>query len=539
MSRPSIAVEGRHLHPPDDRPDAAVPMRVRGEAGDARHWLTRFVLLRLLGLVYAFAFLAAAQQIVPLIGEHGLLPVGPYLSRVEQQLGSATSGFLALPSLFWLGHSDVALRTGAWVGFVLSLVVVAGFANAILLASLWLLYMSYVHVGQLWYGYGWEIQLLETGFLAIFLCPLFDARPFGRRPPPTVVIWLLRWLIFRIMLGAGLIKIRGDPAWRDLSALFYHFETQPLPGPLSRWFHFLPRGALRLGVAFNHLAELIAPWFVFGPRLARRLAGSVIVGFQGVLILSGNLSFLNWLTIVPALACFDDAFWARVLPRRLVERAERARLAGAASAPMERTAWVVAAVVALLSFAPVLNMISSRQIMNTSFDALDLVNTYGAFGSVGRERLDVVFEGSDAADPDDEGSWRAYPYVGLPTDPLRRPPQIAPYQPRLDWQMWFAAMGTPEQYPWTLHLVWKLLHGDAGTLGLFAANPFPDRPPRWVRAVLYRDSFAPAGNPQGRWWEREKLGLWLPPLSADDVRLRAFLRRAGWLDRGSTAGRTP
>jgi len=278
------------------------------------YWLTRFVILRLLGVIYAVAFLVAAQQILPLIGSHGLTPVDLFLPRVTAGTGSTMQGFLAMPSLFWFGHDDQTLVVTAWVGFGLSLVVVLGYANALLLAVLWALYMSFVHVGQDWYGYGWEIQLLETGFLAIFLCPLLDGRPFPRRAPPVAIIWLFRWLVFRIMFGAGLIKIRGDSAWRDLTALYYHFETQPLPGPLSRWFHFLPRMVLQVGCGFNHLAELVAPWFVFWPRIGRRIAGAVIVLFQITIILSGNLSFLNWLTIVPALACFDDAVWRRVLP---------------------------------------------------------------------------------------------------------------------------------------------------------------------------------------------------------------------------------
>ena len=243
--------------------------------------------------------------------------------------------------------------------------------------------MSFVHVGQVWYGYGWETQLLETGFLAIFLCPL-DPRPFPRREPPLAVIWLFRWLIFRIMLGSGLIKIRGDPVWRNLTALYYHFETQPLPNPLSRWFHFLPRLALELGVVFNHAAELIAPFLVFWPRIGRHLAGAVIVCFQLVLILGGNLSFLNWLTIIPALACFDDGIWARVLPRTLIRRAQAAESAAEPSRPMQAAAWTVTALVAGFSIQLVANMISSHQIMNTSFNPLDLVNTYGAFGRLAR-----------------------------------------------------------------------------------------------------------------------------------------------------------
>jgi hypothetical protein len=267
----------------------------------------------------------------------------------------------------------------AWMGVALSLLVLLGFANAILLGILWMLYLSFLPIGQDWYSYGWEIQLLETGFLAIFLCPLIDMRPFSRKPPPMPVIVLFRWLIFRIMLGAGLIKIRWDVNWRNGTALYYHFETQPIPGPLSRWFHFMPRLVLRIGVWFNFLGELGAPWFVFWPRVARHIAGTVIVLFQLNIILSGNLSFLNWLTIVPALACFDDGFWSRLLSRRLVLKAKAAAANAEPSRPMITTAWVVTVIIALLSIQPVVNMISPMQIMNTSFDPLDLNISLGAF----------------------------------------------------------------------------------------------------------------------------------------------------------------
>lgn len=494
------------------------------------YWLTRFLILRLLGAIYAVAFLVAVNQIVPLIGAHGLLPVGIFLDRVSDSFGSAGAGFAHLPSLFWFGHSDFALLTAAWIGFALSCVVLAGFANAPLLAALWFLYMSFVHVGQDWYGYGWEIQLLETGFLAIFLCPLLDLRPFPKRPPPMPVIGLFRWLTFRIMFGAGMIKIRGDAVWRNGTALYYHFETQPLPGPLSRWFHFLPRVVLKTGVWYNFLAELVAPWFVFWPRVTRHIAGSVIVGLQIILILSGNLSFLNWLTILPALACFDDGFWSKLLPRQLVRRAELAIARAEPSRPMMVTAWIITVVIALFSIQPVFNMLSPRQIMNTSFDPVDLVNTYGAFGTVGRERLNVVFEGTTDEAPDDHADWKAYLYKGLPVAPDKRPPLIAPYQLRLDWQMWFAAMSSPGEYPWTLNLVSKLLHNDPGTVSLFAGNPFPGKPPRYIRAVLYRYSFAKPGNPGGLWWNRERIGEpWIPAMSADDPRLIEILKQAGWV----------
>jgi lipase maturation factor len=492
------------------------------------YWLTRFLILRLLGVVYLVAFLILVRQGLPLVGHDGLLPADAYLERLAEHFGSRGAAAVEVPSLFWLGVSDQALLGGAWLGAALAALVVAGFANAVLLLVLWALYISYVNVGQDWYGYGWEIQLLETGFLAVFLCPLLDARPFPRRPPPGAVLWLFRWLIVRIMLGAGLIKLRGDPCWRDLTCLYYHYETQPLPNPLSRWLHFRPHWFQKAGVLFNHLAEMVAPWGVVWPRVARLVAGGVMLAFQLTLILSGNLSFLNWLTIVPILACFDDGLLRRVLPRRLVRRAEQAAAAAVPSRAQGVATAALVVVVAGLSIAPIRNLLSPGQRMNTSFDRLALVNTYGAFGTVGRVRPEIVFEGTRAETPDDESEWRAYEFPCKPGDVFRRPCIVAPYQYRLDWQIWFAAMSTAERYPWTLHLVWKLLHDDRGALGLLANDPFPGEPPRWIRARLYRYEFAPADDPGGAWWKRTLVREWLPPLSADDPRLGRLLAAYGW-----------
>jgi hypothetical protein len=483
-------------------------------------WLTRFLILRLLGAVYAIAFLAAINQLLPLIGSQGLTPADTFIRRISDAIG-ATSGFIRLPSLFWINHSDATLLTTAWIGLALSLLVTAGFANAIIMAILWFLYMSIVNVGQEWYGYGWEIQLLETGFLAIFLCPLLEMRPFPKSPPPIQLIILFQWLICRIMLGAGLIKLRGDEIWRNATALYYHFETQPLPGPLSRWFHFLPHPVLQAGVYFNWLAELVAPFFVFWPRLARHIAGPIIIALQIVLVLSGNLSFLNWLTIIPALACLDDSFWQRLLPQALKKKAANAEAnAKAANAtttnpstptrPATITTWTITIIIGLLSIQPVFNMLSPNQIMNTSYDPLNLVNTYGAFGSVGKERLNIIFEGST-----DSVTWKEYPYKALPVALDKRPPQIAPYQPHFDWQMWFAAMSTPDEYPWTTTLIKKLLKNDPLTLSLFGENPFKTTPPKYIRAILYRYSFAKPGNPTHQYWTREQLAIWLPAMSID------------------------
>ena len=513
--------------------------------------LTRFVILRLLGFIYAVAFLVAANQIVPLIGQHGLTPATHYLDAVQRHFGSRSSAALHMPTLFWFGLSDRALLVFAWVGLALSVVVLSGYANAILMAVLWAMYMSIVHIGQIWYGYGWETQTLETGFLAIFLCPLLDWRPFPARPPPLLIIWLFRWLEFRIMIGAGLIKLRGDPCWRDLTCLLYHYETQPIPNPISRYLHFAPLWFHRLGTGWNHFVELIVPWFSFGPRTVRHLAGVLLVSFQLFLIVSGNLSFLNYLTIVPCLACFDDSFWRKVLPRRLVRLNDRSRERTTALAPAESAdrgvadraadptiplgvkiqfgiSVAIAIIVALLSVTPVTNLISNQQMMNASFDPLDLVNTYGAFGAVGKERFEIVFEGTVDVMITGATTWKEYEFKAKPGDPNRRPPFVAPYQPRIDWQIWFAAMGSPEEYPWTLHFVWKLLHNDAGTLSLIATNPFAKTPPHYIRARLYRYRFAAPG--EGTWWHREAIGEWLPALSADNSSFQEILSAMDWLD---------
>ena len=496
--------------------------------GGNSYWLTRFVILRLLGFVYAIAFLVAAQQLVPLIGEHGLTPASHFLALIQSQLGSRTAGMLRFPTLFWLGLSDNELWIFAWTGFALSLVVLAGYANAVLLAVLWAMYMSIVHIGQVWYGYGWETQLLETGFLSIFLCPLLDARPFPKRAPPLLVIWLFRWLSFRIMIGAGLIKLRGDPCWRDLTCLYYHYETQPIPSPISRYLHFAPHWFHQIETAWNHFIELVVPWFSFGPRTARHIVGVLLVTFQIFLIISGNLSFLNYVTIIPFLACFDDTFLRRILPKSLVRRAEEAAQQAKPDRAQNVVAVALSILVAYLSIAPVLNLVSNRQVMNSSFDPLDLVNTYGAFGSVGKERYEIIFEGTTDALISGDTKWKEYEFKAKPGDPNRRPPFIAPYQPRIDWQIWFAAMASPAEYPWTLHFVWKLLHNDRGTLSLLANNPFPTAPPRYIRARVYRYHFAPIGDPA--WWKRELIEEWLPALSTDDTEFRRFLGAMNWLD---------
>jgi hypothetical protein len=499
----------------------------RDDPGTAGHWLGRFVVLRLLGLIYLMAFLTLVSQGPALIGRNGLLPVSDLLDDVVAQLGSRAAGFWELPSLFWLADSDVALLAAGWVGVALSLLVLAGYANALILLTLCLLQISIANVGQSFYAFGWELQLVETGFLCVFLCPLLDGRPFPRRPPPAMVIWLLRWLAVRIMWGAGLIKLRGDPCWQDLTCLDFHFETQPVPSPLTLLFHALPPWAHKGGVLFNYLVELAAPFFVFGTRPMRYAAGALMVSLQAILIVSGNLSFLNWLTLVPILACFDDGLWGRILPRRLVARAAVARAAALPSRPQGVAAALLCATVVVLSVPPVLNLLSGKQMMNTSFTSLPLVNSYGAFGSVGRERAQLVFEGTQDPVVTPTTRWRPYQFKCQPGDPARRPCWMSPYHYRLDWLLWFAAMSTPGDYPFGVHLVWKLLHADKQTLSLLADDPFSGAPPRYLRVELYRYKLAPLGTKL--WWERTRVGPWIPPVTREDPDLKTYLSRKGWI----------
>jgi hypothetical protein len=501
-------------------------------ADPSTYELTRFAVLRLLALVYLTAFLVLVMQVEPLLGSHGLLPVAPLLAFQKARLGA--EAYWRIPTLFWFGASDGAMRAACWAGVVLSGLALAGVTNALVQFALWLLYLSFVHVGQIFYGYGWEIQLLETGFLAVFLCPVRTWRPLSGSATPRIVVWLLRWLIFRIMVGAALIKLRGDTCWRDLTCLDYHFETQPNPNPLAFWLHRAPHAVHAAGVLCNHFVELVVPWFAFGFRRWRHAAGVLLVTFQAWLILSGNLSFLNWLTIVPALACFDDTAFAVVLRRwgafrgALLERFRRMR----PSLAQRRATNVLGVVVAVLSVGPVMNLASCNQAMNTNFDPLDLVNTYGAFGSVDRERYEVILEGTADAVPDRAASWEEYELPCMPGNPKRRPCIITPYHYRLDWQMWFvgngAARGEPiEDEPWLVHLVWQLLRGERAPRPLFAHDPFPAQPPRWVRAGLWRYRFAPSRE-DGVWWRRERVAEYLRPLSLDDEGLREYVRAYRW-----------
>jgi len=481
------------------------------------YWVTRLLFQRGLGLIYLIAFLNAANQFNPLVGEHGLLPVAPWIREVP---------FKESPSLFYLGPKDAVFSAAAWLGVVLSCLVVTGLAeryssllSATVWAAIWLLYISFVNIGQTFYAFGWESILLEAGFYAIFLGS-------AKSSPQIISILLLRWLCFRVMFGAGLIKIRGDQCWRDMTCLDYHYETQPMPNPLSWFFHNAPAWTHHAGVWFNHFAELVSPVAYFLPQPIAAIAGIVAITFQSLILASGNLSWLNLLTIVLAIPMLDDRF-LRFIP------VSHPTALHASTLPHRLALAALTVLVVWLSINPVRNMLSPNQVMNTSYNPFHLVGTYGAFGSITRVRNEVVVEGTDDAELSENTKWREYEFRGKPTDTGRLPPQIAPYHLRLDWLMWFAAMGSYNEHPWFIHFMANLLRNDPPTLGLIRNNPFPDHPPRYVRAELYEYHFT---TPEergrtGQWWTRRLVGEYFPAVSRDTPRFREMLEEQDWLNR--------
>ncbi|MEU6158666.1 lipase maturation factor family protein [Streptomyces sp. NPDC047130] len=463
------------------------------------YWTGRLLFQRGLAAVYLVAFLCAALQFRPLIGERGLTPAPRFLERTTWRQA---------PTLFRLRLSgrlvlsDRLFAACAWAGCAVSAALLAGAADLVpLWASMllwlvpWALYLSVVNVGQTWYGFGWESLLLETGFLAVFLGN-------DEVAPPLVVLLLLRWLLFRLEFGAGLIKMRGDACWRDLTCLYHHHETQPMPGPLSRFFHLLPRPLHRAEAAANHVTQLAVPFLLFTPQPVASWAAALMVVTQLWLIASGNFSWLNWLTVVIALPAVRWP-WDTAPPRP------------PSGAPLWYviTVLAVAALLLWLSRNPVRNLLSRRQAMNRSFDPLHLVNTYGAFGSVTRVRHEVVIEGTSDERPRETSDWRAYEFRGKPGDVRRRPRQYAPYHLRLDWLMWFLAL-SPVPARWFTVFVEKLLEGDRPTLRLLRRAPFPPgSPPRWIRARLFRYRFATRAERRetGAYWVREYVRDFLPP----------------------------
>jgi hypothetical protein len=438
--------------------------------------IARQVLQRGVGAIAFLAFLSTLNQFRPLLGEHGVAPV-PELLRIARRLRG--------PTLFRWGYTDRLLVAVAVAGLVLSASVVAGvpqlgppWVPMLVFLAQWILYLSIVNVGQTFYGFGWEMLLCEALFTVAFLGS-------NDQPPPITIIVAIWWLVFRLEFGAGMIKIRGGSEWRDLTALMYHHETQPMPNPLSRQAHLLPTWFHKGEVIGNHFAQLVVPFFLFVPGPVGSVAAAIVILTQLWLIVTGNFAWLNWITVVLAASAITDSAWHWLIPAIPTDLGT-----DAASTPL----WwfvIVAAVTVLLfvlSVRPVQNLFSSRQLMNASFNRWMLVNAYGAFGTVTKRRIEFVVEGTLEENPLDDAEWREYGFKGKPGDVRAMPRQWAPYHLRLDWLMWFLPLGRMWE-PWFEMFLLRLLEADPPTLRLLRTDPFDGSPPHWVRVRAYHYRF--------------------------------------------------
>ena len=473
-------------------------------------WM-REVFLRLLAAVYLVAFLSFWVQAEGLIGTRGILPIHDLLALARERLGP--SRYWVLPTLFWLGDGDLALHLVCAAGAALAILAVLGHARPLLMLALWGLYLSITVAGQDFLSFQWDVLLLEAGLLAVFLAPhgLLRVRP---GPTPLLVVWMYRWLLFRLMFGSGVVKLRsGDSTWHGLTALQYHFETQPLPTWVGFYAHQLPARAHTVATAVMFLIELVLPWLIWLPGRGRRVPLAAFLALQVLIAITGNYAFFNLLTIALCVFLADPG----LLPPRWGPPADadepKATLFGA---------WpraVLAPVVASLALVSAVQFSEATLGLGLPWPApagwlaraispLRSVNSYGLFAVMTTTRPEIVIEGSN-----DGGTWRAYEFRYKPGDPLRRPGFVAPHQPRLDWQMWFAALGTCEDSPWLQRLFQRLREGSPPVLGLLGRNPFPDGPPRQVRALLYDYHFADLATHRrtGEWWQRRPEGEFCGP----------------------------
>src|SRR5688572_9275263 len=460
----------------------------------ASYVFSRFLFLRLLGIVYFCAFASLVPQIVGLVGSHGIAPAGV---------------------------SDTMLRAVCIGGALLSLVLAAGFVPLVSVPLLWIGYLWVSKVCGVFLRYQWDALLLETGLLAVLVAPAaWRERVRDAIAPSRLAMWLMLWLLFRLMFGSGAVKLAsGDPTWRDLTAMTFHYETQPIPNPVAYYAHHLPVALNKASTAVTLAIELVAPLLMLGPRRVRLLAAALLVGLQVVIAATGNFAFFNLLSMTLCVWLVDDSAWQYVGPafrRTYKDRRARTDPVGPAEAGrhVRRALSIAAAMlivpVSLLHFTSSLGfLLPGWPLIAPMADVvapLRSVNSYGLFAVMTTTRPEIIVEGSN-----DGEVWTAYEFVWKPGDLRRRPPVVAPHQPRLDWQMWFAALGGYEENVWFQHFCARLLEGSPDVLGLVASDPFGGSPPRYIRAELYRYRFAAARD--GSWWTRERLGDYSPVLS--------------------------
>ncbi|MFQ5451550.1 MAG: lipase maturation factor family protein [Nitrospinaceae bacterium] len=485
------------------------------------YFLVRRLFLALLGIIYFIAFVSFWVQAEGLVGTDGILPMARFLEAVRENTG--LERYWLLPTLFWLDAGDGFLNFLCLAGAGLSLCAGAGYFPALALFFSWLFYLSLVVAGREFMAFQWDSLLLQMGFLAIFLAP-FRIRPrrAGEPEPSLLVLFLYRVLFFQVMFSSGMAKwMSGDPSWRNATALQYHYETQPLPTWGGWYAHQLPAWFQDFSVGCVFVIQVAVPFLIFAPRRIRWAAFWILTGFQGLIMITGNYGFFNLLTLALCLLLLDDACLKRWLPRPWVSGTEPAR-----RRPREpRVKTLLVAVLAAtllfltvtLQLAPLVDRnISIPRIAQTLYQWIRpfyIVNGYGLFAVMTTKRREIIIEGSR-----DAQNWKSYEFKWKPGNLKMAPAFVAPHQPRLDWQMWFAALGSYRQNPWLINLMMRLLQGSPTVLGLLAHNPFPGHPPRFIRAVVYRYWFTdfPGWRADGSWWRREWRGLYTPVLQLPD-----------------------
>jgi lipase maturation factor 1 len=408
------------------------------------------------------------------------LPFASYFRTARASLGAAA--YWEIPSMLWLSWSDRALAAVWILGAACAIVAAIGYYQRVALAGCLVLWLSLCSAGQDFLSYQWDVLLLEAGFLAVFV----DDSP--------VRVWLVRWLVFRLMFFSGAGKLlSGDPAWHNLTALDYHYETQPLPTPLAWYAYQLPMAFQRVSTLFVFAAELVAPLIFFGPRRFRHTGAGAVILLQLLILVTGNYTFFNFLTITLALFLFVE-------PKRVPRGRAHQVVTSALATVVGLTSGLLLLELFNLALPPgggaVLHAIAP----------LRIINSYGLFTVMTVQRPEIVVEGSN-----DGVHWLAYEFRYKPGGVMRAPPVVAPHQPRLDWQMWFAALGTRQENPWFTGFVIRLLEGEPSVLRLLESNPFPKAPPKYIRARIFLYHFTHFGD--RAWWRREEEGLYFPPAS--------------------------
>jgi lipase maturation factor 1 len=480
--------------------------------------LTRSVFIRFLGFTYLAAFVSLWTQITGLIGSRGITPItytmGEYARSNFHHNGFGA--FWLMPTVFWFGHSDVALHVVCGLGTALAVLVIAGIATMPALAGLWVLYLSLSVVSNVFLGYQWDVLLLEVGFLAIWFAPVGSLR---KSEPPRLVLWMFWWLLFRFMLTSGAVKLSsGDATWHSLTALTVHYETQPLPTWVGWYAHQLPGWFQKASCAVMFGIELGLPLLIWFGRRARQVACAGFVFLMALIALTGNYCFFNLLTVALCILLLDDRALSRLLP---------IKSSTATARPTRWRNWLFlpVALLILISTVPLVSRSCHirvrwpRPILRAFFslhqdlDVFRSVNNYGLFAVMTTSRPEIIIEGSD-----DGQTWKPYEFKYKPGDPSRRPQFCWPHQPRLDWQMWFAALGDYQRNPWFIDFCARLLEDDPAVTRLLAHNPFPDKPPVYVRALLYDYRFTTFTERRatGDWWKRELKGLYCPVLARPD-----------------------